>query len=56
MKKGEINMKTSILLVLGAITGWIVLGLITGDYGTDRLFTLILGLLVGQAAGKRPKN
>ncbi|MEQ2525596.1 hypothetical protein WMO40_02695 [Bacillaceae bacterium CLA-AA-H227] len=39
--------------ILGAVGAWLVFGLIFKDFGTDSLFPLIIGLIIGFNAGKR---
>ena len=48
-------MKGITLAILGAITGWLLWGLLTKDFETDSLSFLIIGILLGHNIGKKQK-
>ncbi|WP_025785437.1 hypothetical protein [Sporosarcina sp. D27] len=46
-------MKQLWLLAAGAISTWLVLGLITGEFATEVLLILGIGVVLGYEVGKR---
>ncbi|RDI39155.1 hypothetical protein [Falsibacillus pallidus] len=46
-------MKALLLTILGATTAWFVLGFILKDFGTQSLFSMVIGIIIGFNVGKK---